>query len=187
MSADLQDSIFLVTSSDPDNHQFGTAFAFYSGEDANGHNEATYFLTCRHVVTDVGGLGQVRIGSYPAQVVASGSEGSLDDIAVLRVDGLQNVPILRLNTSAQTGSPVKVLGFQQFEKSSAQNVLFRPLQAKLGEQLGLESKRESGRVAAWDLTIEGDYDLERGYSGGPVIDGKSGEVVGVASYRLGGR
>src|SRR5215212_8321542 len=135
MSADPQDSVFLVTSSDPDNQQFGTAFALYSGEDATGNLIKSpfpaYFLTCRHVVTDVGGPKQVRIGGYQAKVVASGSEGSLEDLAVLRVDGLlHDVSILRLYPSAEIGSRVEILGFRNF----AEHFLIRPLGAQLGEK-----------------------------------------------------
>jgi hypothetical protein len=184
VSTDPEDSVFLVTSSDPDNQQFGTAFAFYSGEDANGHTEATYFYTCRHVVTDVGGPDKVRIGGYPAKVVVQGSEDGLDDLAALRVEDLRNVPFLRLNPSAEAGNSVKVLGFRSFARSLQ---IIRPLQAQLGERVGLETRRKPGRVLAWDLKIEGDYDLEQGYSGGPVIEEDSGDVIGIANYRLGGR
>jgi hypothetical protein len=183
VSVNPENSVFLVTGSDPNNQQFGTAFAFYRDEDDTLQNRAIYLLTCRHVVTDVGGPDRVKVGSHPATVVARGSEDGLDDLAVLRVEDLYDVPILELNTSAKTGTPVKVLGFRSFPRS----FLVRPLRAQLGERVGLETRLKPGRVVAWDLTIEDDYDLEQGYSGGPVVNEESGGVVAVANYRLGGR
>jgi hypothetical protein len=182
MSIDPQDSVFLVTSSDPENSRFGTAFAFYWDESSTGQYEATYFLTCRHVITEAGGPKQLRIGGRLARVVTSGSDDGLDDMAVLRVEGVRDVPILNTNAAGESGSQIRVLGF----RSHLQDYLIRPLRGTLGERVGLESKQQRGRVAAWDLEIEGDYELERGYSGGPIIN-EAGDVVAIATYRLGGR
>src|SRR5215213_6879204 len=198
MSTDPQDSVFLVTSSDPDNRGFGTAFAFCSVEDAqyttreasglgltferNNLDSGTYLLTCRHVVARVGGNDHVRIGDYSAKVVASGSEHGPYDLAVLHVDNLYHVPILRFNPLTEKGSSVRIWGFHPLD----QNFLIRPLKAQLGERVGFQTRGKSERVPAWDLAIKDDYDLERGYSGGPVIDKNRGRVVAVANFREGG-
>jgi hypothetical protein len=40
VNVNSQDSVFLVTGNDPDNQQFGSAFAIYSDKDANEYNGA---------------------------------------------------------------------------------------------------------------------------------------------------
>ena len=175
MRGRLQDSVFLVVGGEPNNQQFGTAFAFYRDE------QGTYFLTCKHVVTDVGGADQVVVGDQPADVVASSSQVGFDDLAVLRVKGLSDVPTTTLGVAGETGSSIMAIGFQQF----ADGYLVRPLRGKLGEQIGLEFRRQPTRTRAWDMKMEGDYSLQRGYSGAPVVDEQSEDVIAVASYRLG--
>jgi hypothetical protein len=184
MRVSPQDSVFLVTSEHRDNQQFGSAFAFYWDEGAIGESQAVYFLTCRHVVDNVGGQDQVLVGNHRAELV-SGTDDDLPDLAVLRVENLREVPILWLDATAAMGSRVSVLGFQLFTTEGLH--LIRPLQGQLGAQVGVLPKGIAGRVVAWDLTINGDYDLEHGYSGGPVIDEQSGCVVAVANYRVGGK
>jgi hypothetical protein len=152
MNVSPQDSVFLVTSGQRDNQKFGSAFAFYWDEGAIGESQAVYFLTCKHVVDDVGGLEYVIVGNHRAELV-SGTEDDLPDLAVLRVEGLRDVSVLWLDASAATGSHVSILGFQLF---TAQGLhLIRPLQGQLGARVGVLPRGIAGRVAAWDLTIHG--------------------------------
>lgn len=186
-STDVYESVFRISSSDPKNKRFGTAFAFYSGEDTTGH-EATYFLTAKHVFENAREPSQLQVsnpiaGNYPAKVVATGPEDSLEDVAVLQVEGLTNVPILKLTGSGEVDNPVMVIGFAPFPES----FVLRSLKGKLGRQVLLESSRQPGGVAAWDVKIEDEYELERGYSGGPIVDARSGDVVAIGTYRAGGR
>ena len=177
MSAHLQDSVVQVTSSDQTNRVVGTGFAIDRDE------QGTYFLTCKHVVTTAGGATQIKVIDRPAEMVASGSEEGLDDVAVLRADDLLNVPILRLRVSGEAGSGIKVAGFQPF----GEGLLIRSIPGTLGERIGLEARQRLERIVAWDLLIAGDFDLERGYSGAPVIDNDTGDATAVANYRIGGR
>lgn len=177
VSLDLNASIFPVTSSDWDNQNFGSSFAFYRDD-----LDAVYFLTCRHVVMDVGGPGQARVENHPAELVASGSEGGIDDLAVLRVEDLPEVPLLQLGVSAEMGSSVTVAGVRRF---GARSFMFRQIRGTLAQQIGLEDRHQPGRVMAWDLMVEEDDDLERGYSGAPLVDQRTGHVMAVASHRLG--
>ena len=177
MSRDVQDSVFLVTSSDQGNQQFGTGFAVDRDE------AATYFLTCRHVVTDVGGQNRVKVGDRPAKVVASGSKDGLHDLAVLRVEDSLDMPILRLRISGERGNSVALAGFRSF----AGAFIIRSIRGTLGEWIGLEARQRLGRIVAWDLKITGDFDLERGYSGSPVIDDNTSDVIAIASHRIGNR
>jgi hypothetical protein len=174
IGVNLNDSVFRVTSKGPDDRRFGTSFAIHQEE------QATFLLTCRHVVTDAGGVNAIRIGNQPVEIVASGSEDSLD-LAVLRVKDLRNVPILRLDASGMTGRLIRVIGFQEL----GEGYVLRDIRGKLGAQVGLESKTLPDRIQAWDLSIEDDFGLQRGYSGAPVIDEESGDVMAVSSLRIG--
>lgn len=174
---DVDASVFLVSSSESGNQSFGSSFAFY-----RDFTDSVYFLTCMHVVKDVGGPEEARVGNHPVEMVASGTEDGLDDLAVLRVEDLPDVPLLQLSVSAERGSPIIVAGFRRFTRS----FLIRQIRGELGQQIGLESRHRPGRVMAWDLKIEDDYDLEQGYSGAPVVDERSGQVIAVASHRVGG-
>jgi hypothetical protein len=191
VSADVSESIFRIYSSDPNNHQWGTAFAFDWSFPKDllaiaSRQEATYLLTAKHVITDVGGADKVRVGRYPgysARLVFSEPDGGPDNLVVLRIDDLRDVPHLTLADIGKTDDEVRIYGFRSF----SEGLLVRPLRARLGEQVSLQSQQDPRRVKGWDLRIEADYDLERGYSGGPVIQNESGLVVAVASHREGGR
>jgi hypothetical protein len=143
VSPDVQDSVFLVMSSDEENQQFGTGFAIDRDE------EATYLLTCRHVVMDVGGPTRVRVGDRLAEMVASGSEDGLEDVAVLRAKGSVDVPTLGLRVSGEMGNSVTVAGFRPFARS----FLIRSIRGTLGERIGLEARQQAGRIVAWDLDL----------------------------------
>lgn len=139
-----------------------------------------YVLTCAHVVRDVGGKEKVKADSKPATVIASGEDDGLD-LAVLQVDGLGGKSEINLQVSGKRESPFITAGFQLYDKAH----LIRSLQGNLGEPVGLQSIRIGERIQAWDLRIDGDYSLQPGYSGSPVVDESSGCVLGIVSHRQG--
>ena len=170
----LQQSVVLITSGDSGVSRFGTGFIF------RRTNGASYVLTCAHVIRDVSSLEGIKVEGTIATVVASGENDGLD-LAVLRVDGLWDKPELPLKAIGKKESSFMTAGFQLFDKAH----LIRSLRGTLGESVGLQSKRLRERVQAWDLSIVDDYFLQPGYSGSPVVDETSGNVLGVVSYRQG--
>lgn len=178
MNSEQQDSVVLVTSVEPDNNRFGTAFVIYKDK------QAIYLLTCAHVVKDVGGAEKLEVSGIRATVIASDVEERLD-LAVLRVEGFLNKSPLRLCVSGEKGSSFITAGFQLF----AQGFLIRQLEGILGEQVGLESRLSGKRIKAWDLEIDlkknNNFDLQPGYSGSPVVDQTSKSVLGIVSHRQG--
>ena len=171
---DLQKSIVLITSSESNNSRFGTGFVI---RQVSG---TAYVLTCAHVIRDVGGTEKVKVDSKPGTVIASGEDNGLD-LAVLQVYGLGDKPEINLQLSGQRGSTFITAGFQLYDKAH----LIRSLQGNLGESVGLHSVGFGERVQAWDLRIDGDYSLQPGYSGSPVVDEPSGYVLGIVSHRQG--
>lgn len=167
--------VIRITSSDPNNSRhFGTGFVIY-------HDKSiAYVLTCAHVVNNVGGPQNVKADGLPATVVAAGNADRID-LALLQVKGLLDKQPLSLRVPSEKQSRFRAVGFQLFD----QHFLLEPVRGILTEQVWLEPKRQRGRIRAWNLTIEGNYYLQPGYSGAPVIDEKSGEVLGVISHRRG--
>jgi hypothetical protein len=177
MSLDILDSIVLITSSESSrSRDFGTGFVIHK------EARAVYLLTCAHVVRDVGGSEKVIAGGTPATVIASGEKQGFD-LAVLQVEGLWDKPQLSLCASAEEEQPFIIAGFYQFEPKSPPAL--RKIRGKLGEQISLASSDGRERINAWDLRIEGEYYLQPGYSGSPVINQASGCVLGVVTHQIG--
>lgn len=175
MGIDFTKSVVLITSQDLNNGGSGTGFVIH--RDA----QATYLLTCAHVVRSVGGVDQVSLYGQAAAVIVSGEARNID-LAVLRVEGLFNTPPLPLCISGATGDAFVMAGFQWFDN----NFLIRPLQGHLGEEVGLECRDQTERIAAWDLKIDDpDFDIQKGYSGSPVVHQETGCALGVVSHRQG--
>ena len=114
-------------SSDPENSTFGTGFVIHQ----DLMDQRSYFLTCAHVVRDLGGKEKACIKGKPAILVAFGdSEGMGVDLAVLCVEELLELPSLTLQTGAQEGDAFSATGFQQFKPS----FLLRPINGRLGHK-----------------------------------------------------
>lgn len=170
----IQDSIVLITSTDSKNSRFGSGFIIHKSR------AGTFILTCAHVVRDVGGVDKALVNGLPASIASSGDEKGID-LAVLKVEGLwQNLP-LSLKGGGKAGKAITTQGFQKFDDGC----MSRPLKGVLGHQVALQARQLNNRVTAWDLKILDDYALKPGYSGSPVIDEDSGEVLGIVSHRQG--
>src|SRR5450755_4101715 len=122
MSDSWLDSIVLVVSRDEAITDFGTGFLIYRDE------RATYFVTCAHVVNDVGGADNIAVSvrerkeggttfkDYQAGLVACGSRDTID-LAVLRVEGRQILSLLPLrSTSPEKNTPFYTAGYRLFER-----------------------------------------------------------------------
>lgn len=171
---DTSNSIVLISSQDSSNSQFGTGFIIGQS------NHEAYVLTCAHVVRDVGGPEQIDVDGFSTTVVAAGDVDSLD-LAVLRIEGLWDRESLHLKTCGSKGRKFRTAGFRAFSNDR----IVRTIHGKLGEQVGLQYKKSGERVQAWDLHIDEEHTIERGYSGSPVFDPETGNVIAVISHREG--
>ncbi len=175
----LQDSIVLITNDEVDEGIFGTGFVIYHDE------QATYVLTCAHVVNAMSDTKKFMVDGATASTFVWGAEDGAD-LAVLRVEGLQDKPVLRLSTAGKIGDKFTAVGFQSFETYGHKTAFMPvPLHGTLGEQTRVGPSNLSTRIDAWFLKIVGDSKLEEGYSGSPVIDDVSGKVIGIVSTRVG--
>jgi hypothetical protein len=177
MSSNIEDSIVLITSKDPNlqRKNFGTGFVIY-------HTLGfTYILTCAHVVRDVGGIEKVLVRGIAATLVVSGESKGFD-LAVLQVQGLSSLPVLRLSSSADVAQPFNIAGYYDFDQKETR--LLRKIQGYLGKPTFISSSDGSDHIKAWDLRIEDEDILQPGYSGSPVVDQSSGIVLGIVSHQV---
>lgn len=175
MKIELSHSILRISGSNK--KDFGTAFVIH--RDA----EAAYLLTCAHVINAFLDKGeQIKAGRWPADVIEMGEADGLD-LAVLRTKGLAAAPPLRVRDQGEPGRNFTVYGFRYFDR----HFLLGQVSGKLGHRVFLESNREQGpeRIEAWTLRVEGDDTLLHGYSGSPVVDEVTQDVLGIVSYREG--
>jgi formylglycine-generating enzyme required for sulfatase activity len=175
MAQPIRDGVVRIASIDAGNKKFGTAFVV----GRNGAN--AYLLTCAHVVAGVGGPDQVKAGPVQARVLAQGSPGGLDDIAVLEAELPPGYVPLRLGYATRSGRGCTVTGFRDLP---GQPGVLRLLQVEgsLGQLTRMENMNQ--QVDVWELRM--DQDLPPGLSGSPVTDVITGEVIGVATLSLQG-
>jgi hypothetical protein len=175
MSANkIASSVITITSADCTNDQFGTGFVIHQ-------NEGTaYVVTCHHVVETVGGRNKVIVSGKRAVVIVSGIDYGFD-LDILKVEALKDRSSLRLHIAGEREEQIFILGAQLLSKEQG---LYEkpPLEGKLGNQIEFESRDGNSRFNAWFLHLNDDTRIQRGYSGAPVINKKSGYVLAVASF-----
>ncbi len=170
---DLQKTVALITSTDPKNRQFGTGFVFRS------RSATAHLLTCAHVIKAVGGSETVQIEGRKAIVIVTGEEWL--DLAVLRVEGWGRKEELKLGEAGEQNSEFLTAGFQEYGNTR----LLKSLSGKLENRVESISQKLGERVRGWELNLPGESSLQRGYSGAPIVETKSNQVIGVVSHREG--
>lgn len=167
-----EDSVLLVTSADPGRAAaFGTAF--FVGRDASG---SAFAVTAAHVVEQVGGAEAVVIGTRPARLVVQGHPKGADDVAVLEVDVPLDMRPLPLGRAPGDDRPCTVVGFRELYGEVRQ---MRRIEGTFGSSVLTTG---GAPVGSWNLRL--DEPAPPGYSGSPVVDRATGEVVGVASLAV---
>jgi len=175
---DIRQSVFLISSADPDVHDFGTGFVVHRA------GRRVHVLTCRHVVADVGGRDKAMVADLPVRNAFLPPEGAPDDLAILIVEGLEAAPVLPLAPLADTGLKVASYGFSS-KNTKKGKFHARRVRGAMGEPGEIAARGHRGRIRTWDLKIDGEHHLQPGYSGSPVIDAELAKVVGVVSHQIG--
>jgi hypothetical protein len=188
----LEDSIALIESTDSSRSEFGSGFIIKRDK------YATYWLTCAHVVLDVGGIQKARVGTLPATLVGL-RESELVvlrdsyDLAVLRVEGLFKKQSLQLISSKEIVKNrerrIDFSAFGHFQNYGTKQRLAKKISGRLG--LGpLSLATGENYTRALELELEDTESLlEPGYSGSPVLIHYKGkvtqQVIGVVNQRKG--
>ncbi|MGD1700796.1 trypsin-like peptidase domain-containing protein [Dapis sp. BLCC M229] len=176
MNRQLEESIVLISSVDErKKNVIGTGFPFYR------EKNYTYLLTCAHVVQDVGGQENILVNNIPAKIVAIGDTRGFD-LAVLRVEGLLELPLLQLTSLSEAENiNFQIAGYYLYgeEKKYIQETVYGTLDKKVLATQIVENYSEN--ITVWKLLINQNDRLRKGYSGAPVVDKKTGFVLGIAT------
>lgn len=190
--AKLLESIDVISSADSDRSEFGSCFMI------KRERNSTYWITCAHVIDDVGGIEKTRLGNYPVHLVGV-EESALNDLSkshdlvVLKTEGkrlLKKKP-LSLLFSGNRGlnfSSKKYLNFStigHFRQSGTHQTRVREIcgQLRLSEDqiLGDDGYGSYCYYNVLELNVNATNPLQPGYSGSPVLVQNSNSVVGVVS------
>lgn len=163
------DSLAVVTNASNRTGPFGTAFAVASDADS------TYFVTCAHVIQDMGDDADLRVGGKGATLLAMGTPPV--DLAVLRVSGRSTTSLL-LRATVPAAPEVTVYGYEVLAPGQDGHLL-RMVEARLDAQAAIDA--DGLRVDAWDVGVAGKNTIQPGCSGGPVLSGDPQSVVGVVA------
>lgn len=184
----VKSSVVSITSTDPQASEFGSGFVIHRDD------QWTYVLTCMHVVTSIG-KDKLEADGQPATLIEHPAAEAVD-LAVLKVDkklgriplklrgyhveGLDRI-LLRLGRIADEFLAV---GYGSL-RSSAQALESKALKCRLTEQVewSVRGREERITLKAWEIEITDDDPLQKGYSGGPIVDSASHDVIGVISHR----
>ncbi len=169
--SNLEDCIVLITSADDrKKNVIGTGFTFYREQNY------TYLLTCAHVVEDVGGEESLLVDGISPEVVAMGDIQGFD-LAVLRVENLNNPLLQLISLSEAENKKFHIPGNYLYGEEKKRRLEI--VEGVVGKKSFLTQNNQ--RVIAWELLINSGDRLRKGYSGAPVVDEVTGDVLGVAT------
>ncbi|MGK7944334.1 MAG: trypsin-like peptidase domain-containing protein [Microcystaceae cyanobacterium] len=172
LDSELQESVLLITSTDPKNPRFGTGFV------VRNRQGTVHVLTCAHVIRDVGGEDSVMVEGKKAWAIAVGEAQGLD-LGVLRVEGLGRKREFKLGKGLERVSQFKTAGWQPYGKKH----IIKAIGGTIGNSLQFGSKGQ--RIKAWELKLDQESKLQSGYSGSPIVDQTSNKVLGIVSHKEG--
>jgi len=164
-------STFLIKSTT--NKSFGTGFCIYKDE------HGSFLITCSHVVEECGAK-NLLIDGVIAKVIVKG-DNKLVYLAVLYVKGLTDtIPLnLYLSTSLKDKqTKFSINGFKPHKQES------HKLETIHGQIEKVSSIHTSDNfLKTYELSIEDNDNIAKGYSGSAIIDSKSNTVIAVATDR----
>lgn len=167
-------SVVLIESRQLDNNVIGSGFVI------DHTPQATYVVTCAHVIRDLGGPEQIAAVTLPAALVAMGEDNGLD-LAVLRLPPLPTRPALALGAGGTPGQRVQIEGYYKYVSYRA----LETIAGHLDRSFRIFDTRQEQFATAWYVTIDDHDKLLAGYSGSPVYDSATGAVLAVVITRDG--
>lgn len=170
MTIDYAHSIFVVTSSDPTNQTFGTAFVVRTSKTVDT------VVTCAHVIHNMP-TESILVGGRKADIYKIGQSDGID-LAVLRVPNDGRTASLRLGQRPAEDTECTVAAFDELSKAASLKVFT----VSIRESRAISQRRTNTQASAWELKVSNE--LRPGNSGAPVIDPRTGLVVAILSYRL---
>ena len=172
MNLELNKSIVLIYSNNEVNKVIGTGFIIH--QDTNG----VYLLTCFHVVDDIDGPDDIMVDGVPAVMIANDNKDGFD-LAVLKVKGLWDKPILKLSSFSEEKRLFIGFGYS----SEAEVSTMMNFSGFIDQKMQIRSKKLNKQTNAWSLVVDPENPLKDGNSGSPIIDLVSKSVLGVVTTK----
>ena len=170
---DWLNSVALVTGSDQE--RFGTAFQILKDE------EFSYFLTCAHVLADVGGIKGVKVNESEAEVIVIGNKDGFD-VAILKTAATNEFPVFNLSIYSEeiTTNSFITIGYYKLNNTP---ISIDKVEGILEQKSAVYDRKYKKNVTAWRLKVDENSSLQKGYSGSPVIDKSNNIVFGILSHK----
>ncbi len=168
----IREAIVLIKSNE--RSDFGTGFIIHQDK------LAIYVLTCAHVVKQVEGRENIQVAGRDVEVIANGWSYSEDgiDLAVLRItEGWKDKQPLKLWGFAKEQGSFITFGYHELSKNNHQKT---KVSGNLGERNSLAVNLGEDEIDIWNLHIQSDHLLQKGYSGSPVL--QDNLVIGVVTH-----
>ena len=124
----------------------------------------------------MGGEESLLVDGISPEVVAMGDIQGFD-LAVLRVENLNNPLLQLISLSEAENKKFHIPGNYLYGEEKKRRL--KIVEGVVGKKSFLTQHNQ--RVIAWELLINSDYRLRKGYSGAPVVDWGTGDVLGVAT------
>jgi tetratricopeptide (TPR) repeat protein len=172
MADSWQDSVVLITSSAHENKVYGTGFVVHRDE------QGTYILTCTHVIDGVGGKELIHVNDIPAQVIAA-SPADDADIAVLRLTGLADKPLLRPYINNNLAGSFELAGYYHLNDNPKKPLVRQRLYGFFDDSIQT-GMTVNTLVPFWEIEITSNGELRAGNSGSPVVD-EHNYVIGIVT------
>jgi hypothetical protein len=177
----LRDSIALIKSAENGRDDFGSSFIIKRTP------TATYWLTCAHVVINVGGIDNLRIADHSATLVGCSKDElaalrDTSDLVVLKVESLFEKVPLELVQSSKKKLSFSVTG--HYKNHGAKQIFADSLYGHLSiSDIGVSTSK--GYVKTLELEVDSNSKLllEDGYSGSPVLIKGTKQVIGVVAQK----
>jgi hypothetical protein len=168
MSISSSQSIFLIKSS---KHKgFGTGFVVHTDE------RGCYLLTNAHVVEECG-EDTLEVDGKKATLLQMGSSSEVD-LALLYVEGSDGIALKLSSSLAQKGVLIELNGFRQHLHGNHKLEALRGSIKKLSTLYA-----GSEKIEKYELNIDKEDAIQRGYSGSPVLCPSSGNVIAIITTR----
>ena len=162
-------STFLIQSSN--NRSFGTGFV------VRVDGKGTYLVTCSHVVEQCEAE-FLEVDGKKAELIAQGSSDSID-LAVLYVEGLTDTKALTLCSESITENVLfEINGFKPHKRDSFK---FEKLDGAIKKVSEIYANNET--IKTYELSLEKEDVIEKGYSGSAVVLEGTDTVIAVATDR----